>query len=333
MSSLNIKFTPQKKRKKSTIQIHKIKRWVIVAVTLNLVVIGIHSFFMLGGNWVSVRSQWDKVFPENIEVTDSIVAPFIPVSSYYLGHSYPTDSLMDTVNFQKHLAHYSVKLKDSTTGNMAAIYGIDVSRWQSKINWDDVKLDTAPHPLQVVIMKATQGDSIVDPYFEYNWKQAKTKFIVGIYHFYEYQATPDAQAENLIHTVSLSSGNLRPVIDIELACASCNKPGVSKTKMIRDLKLFLAKIESHYQVQPILYTYTYFYDSYLLKHFSDYTFWMAQYAINPPPGMRITETDSTAQPPDVAMWQFSSKGRINGIIGNVDLNFIPSYELKSLLIQ
>lgn len=320
--------------KKSTIQLNKIKRWVIFAIVLNLVVIIIHTFFMVGGNWSSIKKKWNGLLQKEVVMADTVITTFTPISSYFMGHSYQPDHLLDTVSLKKHATYYTSLTKDATSTATDANYGIDVSRWQSRIDWTAVQKDTVPHALSFFIIKATQGDSLIDPYFKYNWKHAQGGGkMVGAYHFYTYQDNPKKQAQNFIDNVSLSPGNFRPVIDIELACASCQKPGVSKSKMIRDLKLFISVLESHYKVSPILYSYTYFYDEYLQKHFTDYTFWMAQYAIQPPPGMRISPNDSTPQPPHVAMWQFSSKGRVNGIIGNVDVDFIPSYELDDLLIK
>ena len=313
MSSLKVKFTPQKKGKNTTIQFRKIKRWVILAVLLNVMVVGIHFFFLLGGNINAVKTRINHLLQREIIVADTIIAPFVPVSSYYLGHSYQSDSIADTVSFAKHASLYAHPISDSISKDTSAYYGIDVSRWQSKINWQKVKTDSSPHAIDVALIKATQGTSIVDPYFTYNWKNAQNKFTIGAYHFYEYKDLPKEQAQNFIKTVKLQSGNIRPVVDIELACASCSKPGVSKTKMIRDLKVFLAEIESHYEVEPILYSYTYFYDTYLQKHLNQYTFWMAQYSVHPPSGLAVLPIDSVSRPPHVALWQFSSKGKVNGL--------------------
>jgi lysozyme len=258
---------------------------------------------------------------------------------YFSGHSYHSDTLMDTTSFNKHIvAHAQSEIlygEDSTVTVVDGFYGIDVSFWQKKIDWEQVKKDKEPHHLSFYIIKATQGAHSVDKRFEYNWQNASSeKSIIGEYHFFTYKDDPKKQAQNYIKTVDLEQGNFRPIIDVELSCTSCSKPKVAKEDLVNNLKIFISEIESHYQVKPILYTYSFFYNTYLKADFSDYSFWMASYTQKPPLGFK-TDADTSSQvlKPHVAMWQFTGSGKVNGIVGKVDMSYFPSRELDNLLIK
>ncbi len=51
------------------------------------------------------------------------------------------------------------------------IHGIDVSRWQERIDWQRVaKMRDNGIRLQFAFIKATEGEKLVDPYFSRNWR-------------------------------------------------------------------------------------------------------------------------------------------------------------------
>lgn len=69
----------------------------------------------------------------------------------------------------------------ATTASSDVIYdGIDVSDWQGYINYSAVKASG----IDVVYIKASQGDNIVDSYFKINYNDAKENGLkVGFYHY------------------------------------------------------------------------------------------------------------------------------------------------------
>jgi lysozyme len=68
-------------------------------------------------------------------------------------------------------------------------------------------------------------------------------------------------------------------------------------------------VESHYGIQPIIYSGEKYYTDFLKKEFSKYTFWVANY----------NEWVGTIKE-DWAFWQFTEKAAIAGIPERVDLN-------------
>lgn len=214
-------------------------------------------------------------------------------------------------------------------------YGIDVSSWQNNIDWINVKSDSIPHNLSFFIIKATQGATITDAYFDKNWKSIKSisSAPIGAYHFFMSAEDPVKQAENYIKSVKLQKGDLLPIVDVELDCGGCNELKTSKNELVKNLKTYIQIIEKHYGVKPIIYSYSYFYEQYLKGNFDDYTYWMARYASQPPPGMNLFGIETTQTNPSICMWQFSCSEKIKGIAGNVDMSFIPFHFVNNLIIK
>ncbi|MEN8895592.1 MAG: glycoside hydrolase family 25 protein [Yoonia sp.] len=178
---------------------------------------------------------------------------------------------------------------------------IDLSHHNEVAAWDDVK----NHGVSVVILKATDGGSYIDPKFVERRKLAKDLgFIVGAYHFYETNDTPEEQANWFIQNVDLRAGNLPPIIDIE----RIKKP--IRGDLHQEFRAFLARLENHYGVKPIIYTGPNFWNHALAEHLPDYPLWIAQYETQKP---KIPTGWS-----DWTMWQFTEKQMVAGINGPVD---------------
>lgn len=200
------------------------------------------------------------------------------------------------------------------------IHGIDVSRYQQTISWEMVK-DMNVHDIRLgfAFIKATEGIGNVDPYFKRNWKKSKQAGIVrGAYHFFIATKDGKLQAKNFIHTVSLESGDLPPVLDVEQAYTA------SPAKLRKEIKAWVEAVENYYSVKPVIYTYLSFYEKYLKGYFDDYPLWVAHYL--QPHQPRISR--------DWTFWQHSEQGRVNGIQSKVDFNVFNGDSLlfKALLL-
>lgn len=200
------------------------------------------------------------------------------------------------------------------------IYGIDVSTYQSKIDWEKLKEIKPGTPIRFIFIRATAGKRYDDRRFKKNWKAAKEAGIVrGAYHYFRPNEKSTKQADNFVGRVKLEPGDLPPVVDIEV---EPTKQSINDMK--RGLKTFIKLIENHYGVKPIIYTSSGFYKSYLKNDFKEYKFWLAKYNFTKPPkeGSWI-------------FWQYTDKGTIQGIEGNVDLNVFYGNEkqFQKLLIK
>jgi lysozyme len=202
-----------------------------------------------------------------------------------------------------------------------SIHGIDVSKYQDMIAWEEVKAMKVKNiQLGFSFIKATEGIGNTDPWFNRNWKRAGDNNIVrGAYHFFIGSKDGKMQAENFINKVDLKPGDLPPVLDIE------QLNGSTATEIKQEAKEWLETVENYYNVKPIIYTNVDFYNRNLGSDFDKYPLWIAHYY---QPGQpRISR--------GWLFWQHSDEGRVNGIVSKVDFNVFngDSAEFKNLLIR
>ncbi len=186
--------------------------------------------------------------------------------------------------------------------------GIDVSKWQRNIDFQKVKNDG----IDFVIIRIGYGkyESQKDLYFEKNYEEArKVGLPVGVYHYSYATSIEDAKLEAACVLCWLNRRKLDlPVyFDIEDKCQS-----KLPKKLLTDIcKAFCNRIEAS----------GYWAGIYANKYWSSnlingaelgkrYTYWVAQY-----------NNKCTYDGP-YDMWQYSSSGKVNGINGNVDMNYM-----------
>ena len=201
------------------------------------------------------------------------------------------------------------------------VHGIDISHYQGKIDWSKLlqNKDT-DFPLHFVFMKATEGGDHGDDTFEANFADARDHgFIRGAYHFYIPNTDALKQADFFIRTVKLESGDLPPVLDVEVSGSK------EKKELQKGIKRWLDRVESHYGVKPILYTSYKFKTKYLDDSiFNTYPYWIAHYYV-----------DSVKYQGKWDFWQHTDVVSVSGIPVNVDLNVFNGTleELKKMTIK
>jgi len=221
----------------------------------------------------------------------------------------------DSISYYTHIAYYKLicnnefEINDSFLIRLPedySVHGIDVSAHQQLINWKMVKqMKSDNDSLSFVFIKATEGKSMKDKYFSYNWTESKKQQLIrGAYHFYLPGVDPKIQASNFIATVKLHKGDLPPVLDIE------KRGRQTQPAFTKDLIEFLNLLEKEYRVKPIIYTNLRFYEGYLSsKKFKDYPFWLAHYYV---PNLNTSCRWH--------FWQHNDHATINGIKSFVDIN-------------
>lgn len=201
------------------------------------------------------------------------------------------------------------------------IHGIDISHYQGKIDWEQLKNAMIKGcPVRFVIIKSTEGSSRLDENFRENFNQARDfGFIRGVYHFWSNKSTAREQAYYFLDQVHLTDGDLPPVLDIE------HKPADKSVEDFqRDVLTWLHIVEDKYHVKPIIYTYYKFKEQYLSAPvFEDYPYWIAHYYV-----------DKVQYKGKWKFWQYTDVGKLPGIKGYVDFNIYNGsyYELKQLCI-
>lgn len=200
------------------------------------------------------------------------------------------------------------------------IHGIDVSRYQNLIAWEEVKkMQVERIRLGFAFIKATEGIGNTDPQFHRNWKKARSNEIIrGAYHFFIATKDGKMQAEHFIKKVDLEPGDLPPVLDVE------QRYGASRSQLQREVKKWLETAEQYYGAKPIIYTNVDFYNQWLGSDFNQYPLWIAHYY--EPQRPRIGR--------DWIFWQHSDQGNVNGITAKVDFNVFngDSLAFRELLL-
>lgn len=182
--------------------------------------------------------------------------------------------------------------------------GIDVSHYQKAVDWEKVRAAG----ISFAFAKASQGTRTGDSTFDENWAGiAAAGLKRGAYEFYDPGLSPAQQASNFSGRVTLVSGDLPPVVDIE----TMGKSAEDKAALSTDLKTYLDHLEKAYGVKPIIYTSHAFWNAHMTADFGEYPLWIAQYDGEPHiPGGWSGYT----------FWQYSPKGAVDGVHGEVDRN-------------
>ncbi len=181
--------------------------------------------------------------------------------------------------------------------------GIDVSVHSGSVDWTAVA--QAGHSFAFV--KATEGIDLKDSAFEDHWRAMKDAGLIrGAYHFYVTEDDPEEQARFFTMNVTLASGDLAPVVDIELL-GHGTQPGLPGR-----LKAYLDLIEEHYGVRPIIYTSPNFWDQHLTDEYGDYPLWIAEYGVDQP---RLPSGWQTWH-----LWQYQADADVPGVEKGADMN-------------
>ena len=201
----------------------------------------------------------------------------------------------------------SAACEDLATGPGPAggpLPGIDVSHWQGTIDWSAVAADG----VEFAFVKATEGGDYTDPRFAANWAGARQAGVVrGAYHFYRPQTDAMAQAAHFLGTVTLASGDLPPVLDVEVT------DGRSADAVAAGVRTWLQEVERVTGRRPIIYTRASFWTAQMGSGFGGYPLWVAHYGVASP--------SIPAGWSGWTFWQHSDAGRVDGISGGVDLDW------------
>lgn len=244
-----------------------------------------------------------------------IIIPFLLVASATTGYLWYKYSSLKRAKFVRYPA-FGIDIPDSYE-----IHGIDVSKYQSFIDWPSVKeMKVNDVRIGFAFIKATEGLGNVDRQFKRNWKKAAEANVTrGAYHFFLATKSGKNQAKNFITNVELKPGDLPPVLDIEQLY------GVKPEKMRKEVQDWLTLVEDFYKVKPIIYTYVNFYSRYMKGQFDDYPLWAAHYL----------EKDKPRISRKWIFWQHNERGRVNGITKPVDFNVFngDSEDFENLLVK
>lgn len=202
-----------------------------------------------------------------------------------------------------------VKKLRAPVGN--ASIGIDVSKWNKDIDWEKVK----EAGVEFVIIRcgyrgSTTGSLVIDPYFERNIHGAQEAGLnVGVYFFT--QAVDEVEAvEEASMVLSLIQNQYLtyPVfIDTEGAGGG-RADGLSVEKRTAVCRAFCDTIQNAGYSSGVYASKNWYNNRLHVEELEKYAIWLAEYR------------ESPTYEGYYNMWQYTSKGSVDGIEGNVDLN-------------
>ena len=186
------------------------------------------------------------------------------------------------------------------------VYGIDVSKYQGRIDWAKV----AASGVKFAILRAgssTNSGPYIDPTFEDNYKGCRENGIAAGAYIFTYainDAEQDAELAVFLPALRGKTFEYPVFVDVE----DKSLAGIGKAALTRLTKRYMDVISQN-GFAPGWYSYTNFINSYLnAAELADYPLWVADYRA------------SLGYSGQYAMWQYTSSGSVPGISGSVDLN-------------
>lgn len=194
------------------------------------------------------------------------------------------------------------------------IHGIDLSHYQGEVFWEAVGDNSK---MAYVYLKATEGGTRIDPTYKKNIELAHRYGLkVGSYHFFRPKIDLTQQLENFKSQCRPGDQDLIPMIDVE------TNSGLQTEEFCDSLFKFLKLVEKEYRQKPLVYTGTNFYNRHLSGKLDSYKLMIAQYSTREP---------KLADNRDYDMWQYTAKGRINGINTFVDKSrFMGRHSMREI---
>lgn len=189
--------------------------------------------------------------------------------------------------------------------------GIDVSKYQGTIDWGAVAASGINFAIiRVGYRGSSTGALVEDPYFKKNISGATQAGIkVGIYFFT--QAVNEAEAvEEASMAMSLASKyKMTYPIFIDTESASNGRAnGLSKSARTAVVKAFCQTVRNGGYKAGVYASKSWYANQLDASALSGYCIWVAQYS------------SGCTYSGKYDMWQYSSKGSVSGIKGNVDMN-------------
>jgi GH25 family lysozyme M1 (1,4-beta-N-acetylmuramidase) len=203
------------------------------------------------------------------------------------------------------------------------VKGIDVSKYNGTIDWQKVKKSG----IEFAILKAINKQGAKEESFERNYSGAVAQSLPVDAYNYSYATTTEKAVCDAEATLKVCSGKKINTIWLDVEDICQYNLGMTLIDLINAYKKTVEKAGFKCGV----YTGLSFYNRYIkpFHTFLDCEFWIARYpSIST---MTVEDDPKEDKKPSIIHklngWQYTSKGRVDGISGNVDLSI--RYEQKN----
>ena len=270
------------------------KKWVIISATIIIVLIGILLFFLL--------NQKDEKTVENDTFDTSLIG----------------DATVDPENIDEMEEGTSINAQQ-LNAVQGKSNGIDVSKWQGKIDWNQVKKDQIDFAFMRIGYRGENGVIYKDDNADYNIQQAsKAGVLVGVYFYSTALNQQEAieEAKWTLQCIKSYSISYPVVYDCEGYKHSTSRTyhlstnertqnavafldTISKANYETMFYSALSDISTHWEIDKIA---------------NQHKVWIAQYSDVIYPKKQTPDYNGKCH-----AWQYTNKGTVKGINGNVDM--------------
>lgn len=245
-----------------------------------------------------------QFYPDEIVLVDNNQYYFIPILDTVEHNNYEQENFVHTVDDL--IEYYE-------DGKCVSHKGIDVSKYQEKIDWEKVAQDEVEYAfIRLGIRGYTEGEIVEDDTFSYNIKGALENGIeAGVYFFTQATSVEEAQEEADFVLDALEPYDITypVVLDVEAVSNKNARAGeLSKEERTEYCITFCEAIKQA-GYTPMIYgnlkTFMLMLD---YEQLEEYDKWFAHY-------------DTEAYfPYEFKIWQYTDTGTVAGIKGDVDIN-------------
>jgi GH25 family lysozyme M1 (1,4-beta-N-acetylmuramidase) len=257
------------------------------------------------GNGASVLETLRPYYPDDILLAGNGTYQFVPIKDTIPQNSYQQENLEILE---------SGEYRYLENGAVTSYKGIDVSSHQGRIDWEKVAADGVEFAFIRALYRGygASGKLMEDERFDSNMSGAIDAGIpVGIY-VYTQAITQEEileEAQLAITKAAKYTDNCRIVVDVEKVMDSEGRMnGLTVSERTELVALFCETVEEA-GYTPMVYCNMEMAVLMLdMEKLKDYDIWFAAY------------TDTLYYPYDYCLWQYSEKGTVDGIEGDVDLD-------------
>lgn len=243
-------------------------------------------------------------FPENLIYSFEDEYVFAPVLDEVTKHN-----LLDE-NFEKTEEGLMQYVEN---GAVTSHKGIDVSKYQGSIDWEAVKEEGIEYAfIRLGLRGYESGKIVLDELYDVNMSGANSAGVkAGVYFFTQAITVEEAEEEAAFVLQNLASYDVPyPVVfDVERISGGKGRADQITREERTDITIAFCEAVRAAGYTPMIYGNVVCFSQLLdMTKLNDYDKWYAFY------------DDYMYLPYDVGCWQYTEKGRVNGISNNVDLN-------------
>lgn len=245
------------------------------------------------------------LFPDDIVVVSNGAFHFVPINDDLQMHGLKQDSIVMLE---------SGEMQYIQDGQVLSHKGIDVSKYQGKIDWQAVAADGIEFAIIRLGIRGygEEGRIVLDDMFHTNIKGAQAAGIkVGVYFFAQAITVEEALEEAQFVLEQLEGYTLQyPIVyDVEKVSASNGRMNKLTPQQRTEVTLTFMDAIKDAGYTPMLYGNLEMLSVLIdVAQFEEYHKWYANYG------------SALYYPYAFSIWQYTEKGRVNGIAGDVDMN-------------